>query len=339
MAPRACVTCRSWPDGSCSCGATSPPLHPDLLAGLPDGVTVCEWGYEDNHPFDERAARLTAAGVPFWVCPGTSSWMSISGRVDNMLGNIRAAAVAGVAHGADGLLVTDWGDMGHHQQPLVSDPGFATAAALAWCVEAHAELDADALADAARRPLLRRPRRRTGRAVVGPRPGLPDGGAPTAEHVGPGAARPAPPVARGHGRHRRPHRRRPRRRGRRSRRHVRRSCRGPPRRGDGGLVSTKSRATVGLLRLACRDALLRIAGDGSLASVPGADRAALAAELGAYIEEYRRLWLKRFRPGGLTDSMAWFEHLLDCYRTGRGRSVLVRPLRVGRGLATGIGHR
>ncbi len=37
---------------------------------------------------------------------------------------------------------------------------------------------------------------------------------------------------------------------------------------------------------------------------------------GTSSSEYRRLWLERFRPGGLDDSMAWFDHLLDCYRTG-----------------------
>ena len=58
------------------------------------------------------------------------------------------------------------------------------------------------------------------------------------------------------------------------------------------------------------------AADGTLASVPAADREALATELGIRIEEYRRLWLERFRPGGLSDSTAWFEHLLGCYRTG-----------------------
>src|ERR1700676_2818295 len=33
-----------------------PSVHPELLRELPDGVTVCEWGYEGNHPFEERAA-------------------------------------------------------------------------------------------------------------------------------------------------------------------------------------------------------------------------------------------------------------------------------------------
>ena len=55
----------------------------DLVASLPEGVTVCEWGYDDWHPFDERCAVLAGAGVPFWVAPGTSSWMSILGRITN----------------------------------------------------------------------------------------------------------------------------------------------------------------------------------------------------------------------------------------------------------------
>ncbi len=46
-----------------------PAIHPELLGELPDGVTVCEWGYEANHPFDERAERLArrrraVLGVP-----------------------------------------------------------------------------------------------------------------------------------------------------------------------------------------------------------------------------------------------------------------------------------
>ena len=122
-----------------------PAVHPELCAELPASVTVCEWGYEDNHPFAERTARLAEAGVPFWVCPGTSSWLSLGGRVDNMIGNIAAAARAGAADGASGILVTDWGDMGHLQQPPVSDPGLAAAAAFGWCADAHADLDGDAL--------------------------------------------------------------------------------------------------------------------------------------------------------------------------------------------------
>ena len=70
-----------------------------------------------------------------------------------------------------------------------------------------------------------------------------------------------------------------------------------------------------LVSLMCRDARLRLEGDGWLASIPEARRQALADELDGLIETHRRLWLARNRPGGLTDSVAWLEHLRDCYRT------------------------
>jgi hypothetical protein len=89
-----------------------------------------------------------------------------------------------------------------------------------------------------------------------------------------------------------------------------------PRRPDAGLVLDEIRATVGLLRLACSDAHLRLRGDGSLSSVAPSDRAVLAAELDAVVSEHRRLWGQAFRPGGLDDSVAWFEHLRSCYATG-----------------------
>ena len=293
-----------------------PAAHGDLLAQLPDGVTVCEWGYEDNHPFDQRAARLEHAGVPFWVCPGTSSWMSLSGRVDNMIGNIAAAATAGAAHGAGGLLVTDWGDMGHHQQPYVSDPGFATAAAFGWCVDSHVGLEVDALAALLDVHCYDDPAREMGGAVVGlgqtcrmVGPQLPNMSAlalpfllpqwPMGKAMTKGLTTDDlqavqsllddTTVALG---------------------------RAHPRRPDGQLVIEEIASTAALLHLACLDAGFRLQGDGTLGSVAPADRDILATALGDRIEEYRRLWLERFRPGGLSDSTAWFEHLLGCYRTG-----------------------
>lgn len=102
--------------------------HPELLDELPGGVTLVEWGYEADHPFDERCGRISAAGVPFWVAPGTSGWTSISGRWHAMRGNVEAAAAAGVRHGAAGMLVATWLTL-----PSVSDwPGFTWAAALGW---------------------------------------------------------------------------------------------------------------------------------------------------------------------------------------------------------------
>jgi len=78
--------------------------RPERLAALPERVTVCEWGYDDWHPFDERAASYAAAGRAFWACPGTSSWMTVLGRTTNMVGDMRIASDAAAAHGGVGLL-------------------------------------------------------------------------------------------------------------------------------------------------------------------------------------------------------------------------------------------
>lgn len=113
--------------------------HPEAIPFLPKDVTVLDWNYESRVSFEEHGKLLQDAGVPFYVCPGTSSWSSISGRTDNMLHNIADAARNGKTYGADGLLVTDWGDKGHWQAMAVSYPGFAYAAGASWQVDANVD--------------------------------------------------------------------------------------------------------------------------------------------------------------------------------------------------------
>ncbi len=90
------------------------------------------WGYEADHPFEKEAAQFAKAKIPFYVCPGTSTWQTLIGKHDNALANLRAAAKAGKKFGAVGFLNTDWGDGGHPQPLAVSWPLFAAGAALAW---------------------------------------------------------------------------------------------------------------------------------------------------------------------------------------------------------------
>lgn len=115
--------------------------YPDLVKELPQDVVVLEWGYEANAPFDEHGAKFSQTGIPFYVCPGTSSWNTIAGRTDNCLGNLRNAAVNGLKHGAAGFLNTDWGDNGHWQYLPVSYLGFAAGAALSWNHDSKLETD------------------------------------------------------------------------------------------------------------------------------------------------------------------------------------------------------
>ena len=106
--------------------------YPSLIRELPKNVIALNWGYEANHPFGKEVAQFAKAKIPFYVCPGTSTWQTFIGKHDNALANLRASAQAGMKFGARGFLITDWGDGGHPQPLAVSWPLFAAGAALAW---------------------------------------------------------------------------------------------------------------------------------------------------------------------------------------------------------------
>lgn len=107
--------------------------YPNLIKQLPKDVIALNWGYEADHPFDREARLFAKSKIPFYVCPGTSTWMTLVGKHDNALQNLRRAAEAGRKYGAMGYLITDWGDGGHPQPLAVSWVPFAAGAALAWC--------------------------------------------------------------------------------------------------------------------------------------------------------------------------------------------------------------
>ena len=288
----------------------------ELVAQVPDGVTVCEWGYDAEYPFDERTAMLADAGIPFWVAPGTSSWLSIAGRITNAKESCRHAAEAALAHGGVGFLNTDWGDGGHLQQQPISEPGLAYGAAVSWCLQTNADIDLAAalsahafddptggLAEAlltigdAHRAVtpqipnhsilamhLYFPQMRVGRGITR---GM------TAEELDTVKGLIAD-----------------------ARAAVER-CR--PGRADAELLVREMHWTADVMDLMADDAHARIAaGDtGTLGAVPEAQRRAFADRLNDLIARHRELWLARNRPGGLDDSMSWLENLRAAYLTGQ----------------------
>lgn len=161
---------------------------PELLATLPEAVTPIAWCYEAPgfdasalspgvrsmlgdlgidlealNGFEVNVAPLAAAGRPFWVAPGTSSWCSIVGRIDNAVANLLDAAEAARAHRCPGYLVTDWGDDGHLQPPSVSFGPLLFGGAVAWGLDANRDLD---VADLLDRHAFDDPTGRLGAAVV-----------------------------------------------------------------------------------------------------------------------------------------------------------------------------
>jgi len=115
--------------------------HPELIPEIPKDVTLLDWGYESSYPYERHCKTLQASGLSYMVCPGTNSWTSITGRTDNMLATIEAATANGAKYGAKGMLLTDWGDMGHWQYLPVSYAGYAAGGALSWNSKSVKELE------------------------------------------------------------------------------------------------------------------------------------------------------------------------------------------------------
>ena len=112
-----------------------------LAGDAPSEALPVVWGYDAGHPFDAQGGRLAELGRDFLIAPGTSTWQSFTGRLANARANVREATAAAMRHGADGILMTAWGDNGHHQPwPTFWIP-LGEAAAMAWCREANSDPD------------------------------------------------------------------------------------------------------------------------------------------------------------------------------------------------------
>ena len=111
--------------------------HPEQIKNVPKNAIVMEWGYEQEHHFDRNCRTLKDNGLRFYVCPGSSGWGSITGRSDNALFNITAAAECGAYYGAEGFLLTEWGDDGCPQFNSITYIPLAIGGAASWNCMSH----------------------------------------------------------------------------------------------------------------------------------------------------------------------------------------------------------
>ncbi len=270
--------------------------HPELVRELPRDLVALEWGYDAGHPFAKDCGAFARAKIPFYVCPGTSSWLTILGRTANMTENILEAARHGTARGAIGLLNTDWGDQGHWQVLPISYPGYALGAAAAWHPAGATSLE---LAGALDRFVFDDRAGVTGRALLA----LGD------THL---AARVSTPNATVYGRSMLTGLAEiPKIKGatpagwQRALDAVRREA-APLRRArmscpDADLIGRELAAAVRLAEHACRRALLA---HGLPARRAIRERRALRSDLAGIMRDHRTLWLARNRPGGFRESVA-----------------------------------
>nr|WP_278759089.1 family 20 glycosylhydrolase [Bifidobacterium catenulatum] len=104
---------------------------PEILETLPNNVTLLNWQY-DPEATDEKIQLVAKAGAKQIVCPAVWGWNALLPRIDDARNNIARIARYGIDCGAEGMLVTDWGDFGHVNDPRMAVPGMIFGAQYAW---------------------------------------------------------------------------------------------------------------------------------------------------------------------------------------------------------------
>jgi len=266
--------------------------EPELIRELPHNAIALNWGYEADHPFESETRAFSQSGVPFYVCPGTSSWCSIAGRTDNMLANQRSAAEMGLKHGAIGYLNTDWGDYGHLQYLPMSFAGLAAGAAMSWCLDTNRDLPLARLLDAHvfedSGAVMGRVACELGNVYKAAGKLIPNRSAlfsilaPSSTHLDPmeGITRDGLEAAEAA---------------------IVSAMRGmnssKMKREEGSLIRSEFENAAAMLLLACRIGRWKL-------DPPSENRGELAARLERIAAEHRRVWLERNRIGGLEDGTA-----------------------------------
>ena len=92
---------------------------------------MLDWDYSADIA-GTRAAEFQASGRKYFVCGGTSGWNLWLPDHACAHSNLTRLARHGLAHGASGMLTTDWGDSGHINTLGPVLPLLALGAAVAW---------------------------------------------------------------------------------------------------------------------------------------------------------------------------------------------------------------
>lgn len=119
--------------------------QPRTLQLLPRDMIALAWNYEPGAPWEAWCDALGEAGMETWLCPGTSSWRSITGRTSERRANVGETVRGAIRHRTAGLLTCDWGDTGHWQVWPVALHGIANGLAAAWQGGSAIDLAAESL--------------------------------------------------------------------------------------------------------------------------------------------------------------------------------------------------
>ena len=286
--------------------------HPDLIEELPKDITALVWGYSADYPFKEHLPKFEQAGIDYYVAPGTSTWRSLIGRNPNAFTNLENAAKNGLAYGAKGYLLTDWGDHGHWQPQVISLPSVIVAASLSW----NAGVDPKpGLAPWMDRHIFQDPTQMFSKALLAlgqayTQTGIPPGNAnifhlmlhrypwslkgnyQTREMTKEGLEQGDEAIVKA----------------------LEILARSTPKSPDAHLLKEELTLAARLSRHAVELGKHRLtAREGAVKNIPEETRKILASELDSLITQHRNLWIQRNRPGGLEDSAKKMVDLKNYY--------------------------
>ncbi len=112
--------------------------YPQSYHMVPKDAIALEWGYEliQSQRMTDHCIAYKNAGVRYYVCPSVNTHGSFTSRMDVTTFNIRTSAELAVEYGAEGLLLTDWGDGGHPQSWVWSIAPIALSGQYGWNIGA-----------------------------------------------------------------------------------------------------------------------------------------------------------------------------------------------------------
>lgn len=105
--------------------------HPNMLCAIPKNVIFANWNYAANVT-EDSVKLIRNQNAQQYVCPGTQTWNRLIPDFDCAISNISKMCKYAHKNNACGLLLTDWGDYGHINDPILSLPYLIMAAQYSW---------------------------------------------------------------------------------------------------------------------------------------------------------------------------------------------------------------
>lgn len=110
--------------------------HPEIITEFSEDVTFLNWYYDaDVTAMEEKISKLAGLKKRQIVCPGTSAWNRFCERIETEEINISKMIELGYKYGAEGVLVTNWGDWGNSESMELCMYGLVLGAEKSWSVE------------------------------------------------------------------------------------------------------------------------------------------------------------------------------------------------------------